>query len=91
MGVTVVLDGQGADELIGGYYSSPYRKFLLDILRNYGFNYYLQQVKKIAEIYPISKGDVYSNTIYSLSVEIIKNLPRYYYSKNLRIGNRGLT
>lgn len=44
-GVTVALDGQGVDELMGGYYNQPHYTLLLDLLNTAKVINFLQELK----------------------------------------------
>lgn len=45
-GVTVVLDGQGSDELLGGYYYGPHVRLLDDLSRTGHFSEFISQLKQ---------------------------------------------
>jgi asparagine synthase (glutamine-hydrolysing) len=51
-GVTVLLDGQGADEILAGY--RPFTYFLNDVLRRQGFNQALKEAQTIQAVTGLS-------------------------------------
>jgi asparagine synthase (glutamine-hydrolysing) len=48
---TVVLDGQGSDELLGGYYFGPHVRFLDDLMRAGYISDFAHQLKSNAHLY----------------------------------------
>lgn len=57
--VTVVMEGQGADELLGGYISSSFPFFVLDNLKNGNLSNTIDEIKKFSKNY---------SSIYSLKL-----------------------
>lgn len=49
--VTVVMEGQGADELLGGYISNAFPFFILDSLKKYDLNSIVGEIKKFSKNY----------------------------------------
>ena len=49
--VTVVMEGQGADELLGGYISNAFPFFILDSLKKYDLNSIVREIKKFSKNY----------------------------------------
>jgi asparagine synthase (glutamine-hydrolysing) len=83
MGVKVILDGQGADELMGGYYSFPFKEYFFDLLRNKKISEYFYQVRKLAELRSCSRIRVHSELFKGLLVNVLKLNKDLYYSIKL--------
>ena len=51
--VTVVLEGQGADELMGGYISNVFPVYLLELISKFRFIKALHELKSFSKIYSV--------------------------------------
>lgn len=82
--ITVVLDGQGADEFMGGYNRATYRKYLLDLLRNEGLRSTNSQVISISKEYGASKKKLFLSILKELFIQKSKTYPNQYYNYKLK-------
>jgi len=72
-GVTVVLDGQGADELLGGYYNGVHLIFLYDLLLHHRWKYFGNQLKKNSVLFNESKNLIIRNLFTRIINTIVKS------------------
>ncbi len=79
-GVTVVLDGQGADELLGGYQKSVQYLFLTDLINQKKIGYFLNQVGK--------NSDVHNSSYFKVLFNSLKKFLRIKISGNLYSNNK---
>jgi asparagine synthase (glutamine-hydrolysing) len=54
-GTTVVLDGQGADELMGGYNTGIQYTYLTELLSNFQFNSFINEINSESKVYHVNK------------------------------------
>ena len=81
MNVTVALDGQGADEFMGGYYKAPYNKFLFENLSSFGPKSFYHQINEFNMVHKINKSRLIFNSFLAPIVELSKLFPLYYAKK----------
>lgn len=53
-GTTVVLDGQGADEIMGGYNFGVHYSYLAELLENFSFGRFIRELRSNARLYKTS-------------------------------------
>lgn len=83
-GVTVVLDGQGADELLGGYYNGVHLTFLYDLLLNYRWGYFGNQLKRNSLTFGESKRAIIQKLLTKIIKSFFKNNFKIIYSGILK-------
>jgi len=77
--IKVTLDGQGADELMGGYYGFPYSSFHIDLIAHGRLKEYFSQIKKLSKLHNSNILLIHLSVIRSFMVENFKkNRKRYY-------------
>lgn len=62
-GIKVTLDGQGPDEILGGYLFAVYQYFLLDTFQHSGFNRFKQELFSIKQDLNLSYFDILKNIL----------------------------
>lgn len=77
--VTVVLEGQGADELLGGYISNAMPVYLLELIKKFQFKQAYKEFKSFAKVYSLVTS--FMLFIRQSNLGIIKKL-YFFVSKN---------
>ena len=82
-GVTVVLDGQGSDELLGGYYSGPHVDLLDELVSNGKLVDFNRQLHANASVYGTAKLSILKRMMYRISKRMVHNLLPSNYRPNI--------
>jgi asparagine synthase (glutamine-hydrolysing) len=91
--IKVILDGQGADELLAGYH--PYFGFYLsELARTYRFQEFIQEYRKIRSLYPYSHSWILGHLLVCLSPlawsRIIRNQVLLQRNRWLNVNNHSV-
>ena len=81
--VTVNLDGQGADELMGGYYQPPFFKANIDLIKSNRYKDLLNNMNHISQLYKIPKFKILTNIVMGFLIIELKEFPQFYYSRRI--------
>ena len=84
MGITVALDGQGADEFMAGYHKWPFRKYLLDLYKTNNFHNIIAQSKKISSTYNVSITSILKTVLLASTINFAKQFPQTFYHQKLK-------
>jgi asparagine synthase (glutamine-hydrolysing) len=82
-GVSVVLDGQGSDELLGGYYHGPHVDLLDDLVVKGQLVDFNRQLRANAYLHNCTKRSILKGLIYRISRRIAHNLLPDHYKPNM--------
>lgn len=87
-GVTVALDGQGADELMAGYYRGAHVDYLCGLLLSFKLALFLKELKANASLHRISSLGILYKMSNSLAKRLIRPVvssrPRPFLHRNLK-------
>ncbi|MBI4648424.1 MAG: asparagine synthase (glutamine-hydrolyzing) [Bacteroidia bacterium] len=76
--IKVILDGQGADEFMGGYYRIPYKVYFNDLLGNGKLLKYFNEIRHISKLNNISKTSLFFSLLKGIIVELKEIFPVFY-------------
>lgn len=69
--VTVVLEGQGADELLGGYINNIFPIYILELIKNFKFRKSFHEIKVFIKTYSLKA--TFMLWVRQLNIQFIKN------------------
>jgi len=84
MGVTVVIDGQGADEFMGGYYRFPYKTYHLDLLQHLKIKKYFSEVQSLSDLEKTNSSLIHFLILKGYLVNSLKTSKNIYFHFKLR-------
>ncbi len=73
-GATVVLDGQGSDELLGGYYCGPHIDFLHELLVSGKIAEFFRQLNANSTLHAVGKSLILKKLLRNISKQIARSI-----------------
>lgn len=83
-GVKVVIDGQGADEFLGGYYGFPFKAYFQDLLKHRLWHSYFTQSSILSINYNVNRVKLQLQLFLALAVNLIKSNRSSYYKYKIK-------
>lgn len=83
--VIVVLEGQGADEMLGGYINSAFPVYFIELLKNLKFGRAYKELKRFSKDYSLKYA--FKLLIRQSNLSLLKKI--YYYVSNIQTFYKG--